>query len=307
MQAFIIYCQDDEHHFGELKVHLATLKRENFIENWSDFEIRAGQNISDEIKQKMETEELFLLLVSPDFIESCFCKNELKIAVQRQIKNSALVIPILVKQCDWKSMFVLKNLTILPKNSQPVSMWQNIDEGWTNILPELRQVITDWYIKKSKKSVENPENLRDAILPNINKLPEPSAKGLEFALNEYIFPSLQLNEIREKFQYEPLAVSYKEGRDANAVNVVIEYLERQWGKDKNEHSLYERAGFYYIEMEFTRRINFGNKQDELNLGVRDSLIDIIRYCRKSGKYNENFFKAIQDRAPAVAVERIMQN
>ena len=182
-------------------------------------------------------------------------------------------------------------MEILPKNAQPVSVWKNIDEGWANIVPELRQTLTDWYIKKSKISLENSEKLCDVILPDIEKLPEPSAKGLEFALKEGIFPALQLNEIREKFQIEPLAVPYKKGRDAEAVNVVIEYLERQWGKDKNENDPYERAGFYYIEMVFTRRINFGNKQDELNLGVRDILIDIVRYCRKSGKYNDSFLQS----------------
>ena len=79
-----------------------------FLKIGPTFEIRTGQNISNEILQKLETDELFLLLVSPDFIESHFCKNELRIAVKRHAKNSALVIPILIRQCDWKSIFVVE-------------------------------------------------------------------------------------------------------------------------------------------------------------------------------------------------------
>ena len=52
MDAFISYSHNDKYHFERFKTHLATLKRNNLIDNWSDIEIQAGQNIDNEIKNK---------------------------------------------------------------------------------------------------------------------------------------------------------------------------------------------------------------------------------------------------------------
>ena len=141
MKAFISYSHKDKDHFNRLKVHLATLKRKQLIEDWSDIEIYAGQNIDTEIKQQMNSAELFLLLISPDFLNSKYCiETELRFAVERQNLNSAMVIPILVEPCHWQSIPELRDIKIIPEDAKPVSVWTNQDNAWLDVIKELERI-----------------------------------------------------------------------------------------------------------------------------------------------------------------------
>lgn len=154
MQTFISYSHRDTDALDRLRVHLTTLKRDGYITEWFDREILAGDPIDDEIMKKLEESELFLLLVSPDFIASDYCiGREMKRALERHEADNARVVPIIVEPCDWKAMDDLRRLKALPKDGLPISKWLNPNDAYLDIVEELRRII----------DLENPETSENAI------------------------------------------------------------------------------------------------------------------------------------------------
>ena len=60
--------------------------------------------IDAEIAKELGSCDLFLMLVSPDFLASDYCVNrEMKRALERHRDDEAHVVPIIVEPCDWIS------------------------------------------------------------------------------------------------------------------------------------------------------------------------------------------------------------
>ena len=75
MKAFISYSHKDEHFLERLKVHLAPIKRDKIIEEWSDVEIPAGSTLNSSINEALETSQIFIALISPDYLASTYCHD----------------------------------------------------------------------------------------------------------------------------------------------------------------------------------------------------------------------------------------
>lgn len=139
MHVFISYSHKDEKYKDELLNHLKSLKLEKNIFTWDDTDILPGQKWDETIKEKMKTSDIILLLVSSDFIASSYIwKEELPIAIERDNKGEAIVIPIFVRECDMGDLPFMK-LQGLPKNSKPISKFRNKDEAYTEISKGIRR------------------------------------------------------------------------------------------------------------------------------------------------------------------------
>jgi hypothetical protein len=117
------------------------LRRDNLISEWFDRDILAGDVLDDEISRQLETSDLFLLLVSPDFLASDYCYNrEMTRALERHRAGQARVVPIIIEPCDWASS-PLRELKALPKDGKPVSDWTNENNAYLDVSRELRRVV----------------------------------------------------------------------------------------------------------------------------------------------------------------------
>ena len=70
---FFSYCHADEALRDQLERQLRILQRQGLIETWHDRRIEAGQDFAGEIDAHIEADEIILLLVSPDFLNSDYC------------------------------------------------------------------------------------------------------------------------------------------------------------------------------------------------------------------------------------------
>lgn len=117
------------------------LRRDCLIDEWFDREIQAGASIEREITDQLESSELFLLLVSPDFLASDYCYNrEMDRALERHKAGEAFVVPIIIEPCDWSSS-PLRELKALPRDGKPVSDWTNHNNAYLDIVRELRRLV----------------------------------------------------------------------------------------------------------------------------------------------------------------------
>ncbi len=141
MKAFISYSHRDSGALERLHVHLASLKREGRIEAWYDRDILAGGELDAEIEEQLESCELFLLLVSPDFLASDYCiETEMNRALERHDARDARVVPIIIEPCDWAASR-LRALKALPKDGKAISEWTNQNTAYLNVIQELRRLL----------------------------------------------------------------------------------------------------------------------------------------------------------------------
>ncbi|MGH9769513.1 MAG: toll/interleukin-1 receptor domain-containing protein, partial [Blastocatellia bacterium] len=143
LEVFFSYSHLDEALCNELNAHLAALKRQSVIKNWTDRRITAGDDWRDKIEKPLDSADLILLLVSSDFLNSDFCYLiETSRALLRHDSGDARVIPVIVRPVDWQGEPISK-LQALPKDGKAVTSWPNRDEAWLNVAQGVRKAIEE--------------------------------------------------------------------------------------------------------------------------------------------------------------------
>lgn len=141
LKTFCGYAHSDERYLNKLKTHLAGVRRESLIQDWDDREIVAGQVWEEVITANLETADIILLLISPDFINSYYAyEKEMKRAIERHEQGEACVIPIIVRPTDWKRT-PLGKLQATPKNAKAITEWSNRDRAWLDVVTRIRGAI----------------------------------------------------------------------------------------------------------------------------------------------------------------------
>ena len=141
MKVFISYSHKDEEAVERLKTHLAVLERDQKLETWHDRRLLAGSTIGREIDEQLEGCELFLAIVSPDFLASDYCySREMEVALERHHAEQTRVVPIIVEPCDWRST-PLGEIKAVPKDGEPIAKWGNPNDAYLDVVNELRRII----------------------------------------------------------------------------------------------------------------------------------------------------------------------
>lgn len=135
---FFSYSHADEDLRDQLEKQLAMLKRQGVIETWHDRRIGAGQEFGQVIDDHINTDDIILLLVSPDFIASDYCYDiEMKRAMERHDAGKAIVIPVILRACDWHHAPFGKLLGT-PRDGKPVTQWPDRDEAFLQVARAVR-------------------------------------------------------------------------------------------------------------------------------------------------------------------------
>jgi formylglycine-generating enzyme required for sulfatase activity len=141
IEIFFSYARADEILRNELAKHLKPLEQEKIIKAWHDRQIPPGAEWQNEIDRHLESAQIILLLISADFLASDYCYSfELKRALERHENQSACVIPVILRSCDWQNTSFGK-LQALPTDGKPIKSWTDRDEAFTAVVKGLRQTI----------------------------------------------------------------------------------------------------------------------------------------------------------------------
>lgn len=141
LEIFISYSHMDERLLKKLEKHLIPLKRQDLITDWYDRRISPGKEWAHEINKHLDTAQLILLLVSPDYVASDYCYSfEVKRAIERHETGEACVIPVILRPADWEGTPFGK-LQALPKDGKPVTTWTNRDLAYLDITDGIRKAI----------------------------------------------------------------------------------------------------------------------------------------------------------------------
>ncbi|HEX8188401.1 MAG TPA: TIR domain-containing protein [Pyrinomonadaceae bacterium] len=140
IKLFYSYSHNDEKFRAELEKHLSMLMRQGVISGWNDRGIAAGADWVGEIDRHLESADIVLLLVSADFLASNYCYDvEMKRAMEMNAKGEAKVIPIILRQCDWRDA-PFGRLQALPSGAKPVTLWPDQDAAFADVVEGIRAV-----------------------------------------------------------------------------------------------------------------------------------------------------------------------
>lgn len=135
---FFSYCHADEELRDQLEKQLAMLKHQGIIETWHDRRIIAGQEIDKTIDEHINSDDIILLLVSPDFLASPYCYDrEMKRALERHDSGEATVIPVILRACEWHHAPFGK-LMATPTDGKPVKQWADLDDAFLQVAKAVR-------------------------------------------------------------------------------------------------------------------------------------------------------------------------
>jgi hypothetical protein len=166
---FIIYAREDKEIKQRLLLHLNPLKNEFNANIWHDEYIEPGQAWKPSIESRLEKTDLFLLLVSVDFMNSEFINHvEFKYAIDRHRSDKSIMIPIIIKFCQWKinihfnkDTFNLSELQVLPPEGRPIEDWKTADQAYNEVAAGIITVLTT--IKRRKEQESRADNNEDVL------------------------------------------------------------------------------------------------------------------------------------------------
>ena len=103
LNVFISYAHEDDGLCRQFVKHLSQLQREG-VQGWYDRRLTGGTEWAGEIDAHLNTADIILLLISPDFLASTYCYDlEMKRAMERHDQDHARVVPVILRPCDWQN------------------------------------------------------------------------------------------------------------------------------------------------------------------------------------------------------------
>jgi hypothetical protein len=141
----VFYCNahEDQEMMALLNKYLTPLQKLGQITIWSEAYLSTGAEWGKELHRHLESADLILLLISPDFLASEYCYDvEMKRAIERYEQGSAITIPILLRPTYTKNM-PFASLQMLPSNGLPISKWPDPDDAFLDILQAIEPIIAN--------------------------------------------------------------------------------------------------------------------------------------------------------------------
>ena len=151
MRAFISYSHADMAMLDLLHKHLAQLQRDKIITAWTDKEIPAGGKFNQIISSELQQSNLFIALLSPDYIHSAYCyEKEFQTALEMEKQGTIIIIPIVVEPCDWLNT-PFGEFKALPKDGKAVSTWENKNTAFLDVIQNIRKLLQSQGNSKTKE------------------------------------------------------------------------------------------------------------------------------------------------------------
>jgi len=138
---FFSYSKSDRSYLEELLKQLAPLKQNDKIQTWNEADILAGAEWNNQIREELHKADIIILLVSSDFLATPYIQNfEIQPAIERHKRNEAVVIPVILRACDWE-ITSLSALNALPTKGVPIKLWDDRDSAWLDVVKGIKKRI----------------------------------------------------------------------------------------------------------------------------------------------------------------------
>jgi len=270
---FIVYAREDKDIKLGLLRHLKPLKEAYNLSIWHDDHIEPGQNWKPHIDSRLNATDIFLLLVSVDFMNSQFIDEvEFKTAIDRHKEEKSVMIPVIIDYCQWdidfskQNNFNLNQLQVLPDEAKPIGDWKTPEKAFNNIAAGVRRVVS---------SIKNDLE-REAINKRAKK-EKPNKKEVSKEKDE-VTPKVP-KETKQSYPSEKKVVTEKESAKSQepsaqdfATNEKPTQLSGNWTSEKNFEELIHYPEVRTLISQYASQSNNTLTAREF-LGLADSAFD----------------------------------
>ncbi|NEU80278.1 SUMF1/EgtB/PvdO family nonheme iron enzyme [Nostoc sp. UIC 10630] len=237
-----------------LATHLSNLQWQGIISSWYDRQLTAGTEWDDKIKTELESADIILLLISPDFIASKYCRDiEIPMALQQHESKKAYVVPVILRPFDWFEAPFAK-LQAFPKDAKAVTTWVNQDEAFVSVTQGIRTA-AKLMLDYRKQQAEQKKVIETQYLQKV-----------EEALSDGVISIVErdtLDELRESLGLTPEEAKEIETRAYEPYSRVLENLN----KYKQTLNRLIEKGYYPFSEEIEKDLE--NRQRDLGLKPED--------------------------------------
>jgi hypothetical protein len=181
IDVFLSYASEDEELCSELKKRLKPLLKRGLIGSIWDRHVVAGAHISDAVRERLDAARMIILLISADFLACEACDDEMTRALERRQAEAIPVVPILLRDCMWRSA-PLEELAPLPPDGKFITSCENKDRAWTFVEEGLSKILNRIAsaIKQKEKRRQLTTRLENAINDKEDlKRQKASTKGID--------------------------------------------------------------------------------------------------------------------------------
>ncbi|MCZ7360031.1 MAG: toll/interleukin-1 receptor domain-containing protein, partial [Candidatus Methanoperedens sp.] len=155
---FISYSHKDEEWKDRLYPHLGMLEN---VTIWDDRKIDPDGRWFNEIKPIIDRAAAAVCLISADYLATRFCKEqEIPYLLERREKEGMIIIPVLIRPCQWWIFSWLKKVQVLPRDGDHEKR-------------KYKYVATDFEKKYDEIFLEVGESIYNIISDPKYRAPEP--------------------------------------------------------------------------------------------------------------------------------------
>ena len=130
---FVSYSHKDMEQKQQVMTILDALPPGIEVEAWDDNRMLAGDNIDATIFPEIERTDVFLALISRNYLASAYCKEEMKKALFHAEQRGCRVVPVIVRSTEsWRDYPIGQKLALPPDGKAPTD-WKHQDQHWTAV------------------------------------------------------------------------------------------------------------------------------------------------------------------------------
>lgn len=162
ISVFISFEEQDKANKQLFNKHLKLLKSSYGIIKFTDKDdIKAGENERAFIFDQLETAEIVLALISPDYLSSGWLySNELSVALNRSESGQCLLIPIIIRDCSWQATSIGHLKPVQFKNKAILSDLSKADEALTDAIDQIKNSIDTYIKQRETRKNEEAQNIQ---------------------------------------------------------------------------------------------------------------------------------------------------
>lgn len=212
--------------------------------------------IDKEINQNLEKATIVLLLISFDFLASDYCYDlEMKYALEKHAKKEMVVIPIILRPCDWKDS-PFGNLLATPTDGKPVIKFPTLYEAFLDIVTQIKRTVATISAIEDQEVDRSPNNnelIKTVRSSNLRIKKEFSDKYRDQFLDEaFSYIANYFEGSFKELKNRNMEIDYRFNRIDSQTFTVSVYVN---GVIKSECMIYYGAGsFNPKSISYTRNI-----------------------------------------------------
>jgi len=262
---FISYSHVDTEVLDRLHTHMAILKEEGKVTTWFDREILAGGDLDGNIKDELTAADIFIAIVSPDYLNSKYCYQiEFKTALSRMQAGELIIVPVIAEPCDWQAS-PLGKIKALPADGKAISDWINKNTAYLNIIQEIRRLLdarevvskislfpqSPETVQKTKKTYKVKQDFTEVdIIDYRQKTFEFIRKYFEDSIEEInTIADIQARMLDSEKKSFTCLISNKRKADSKGYLTVQISTESHFGRSDLNYSFSEKPSPNVVQME----------------------------------------------------------